>query len=196
YILFAAPPENDFEWSDGGIAGVYRFLQKIWRLALGYLAAAAGIGAGGAGVDAAAAEQVRRRLHQTIRKVTDDIDRRWQFNTAVSALMTFVNDLQAYADRVPVDRQDGAVWDEAMDALVRMLAPFAPHMAEELWERLGHEESVHLQRWPSYDPEIARDEVVTVVLQVDGRVRDRISVPAGTAEDELRRLALANERVK
>ncbi|MFO7245422.1 MAG: leucine--tRNA ligase [Thermaerobacter sp.] len=196
YILFAAPPENDFEWSDGGIAGVHRFLQKIWRLMQRYRAGRDGMGTAESGADREAAQRIRRRLHQTIRKVTDDIDRRWQFNTAVSALMSFVNDLQDYADQLPAARQDRDVWDEAADALVRMLAPFAPHLAEELWEQMGRTESVHLQRWPSYDPEIARDEVVTVVLQVNGKVRDRITVPAGTGEEELRRLALENERVR
>lgn len=194
YILFAAPPERDFEWSDGGIAGVHRFLQRIWRLVHSYVQDRANIGSSAGGDDRA--QRLRRQLHLTIRKVTDDIDRRWQFNTAISAMMEFIKELGDYCERVPVAEQDRAVLDEVMNALTRLLAPFAPHLAEELWEMLGHQSTVHLEPWPVYDAAAVRAETVTVVLQVDGKVRDRIEVASDLDEAELQAAALASDAVQ
>lgn len=196
YILFAAPPERDFEWSDGGVEGAYRFLQRVWRLVNGVLPLISGTPGQAQEPDKDAVRAVRRKLHATIRKVTDDIERRFHFNTAVSAVMELVNDLYDYRDQVPLEKQDRAFWREATEALVKMLAPFAPHMTEELWSLMGGQTSVHLQPWPSYDPEALTVESVTVVVQVDGKVRDRIEVAADATQDDLEQAALNNERVR
>src|SRR5690606_19180265 len=134
--------------------------------------------------------KLRRKLHETIRKVTDDIDRRLQFNTAISAIMELVNDLQNYRDHVPQDQQDIGLWQEVVKNLIRLLAHFAPHLAEELWELSGGEYSVHLQPWPKYEPAALTVEKVTIVVQVDGKLRDRVEVAADADGAQLEQAAL------
>jgi leucyl-tRNA synthetase len=139
---------------------------------------------------------LRRVLHTTIKRVTDDIRLHFGFNTAIAATMELVNGAYQYKDRVPVGQQDGLVWREVIESLVKLLATFAPHITEELWRELGHKASVHLEAWPAVDPEALKAEEVEVVLQVNGKVRDRITVPAGLDQDELREYALGSARVK
>jgi len=196
FILFAAPPEKELDWSDRGVEGVHRFLNRVWRLVN---AIARG---SGEPVEPAAEERgesqvdLHRLTHLTIKKVTEDIRDRFNLNTAISALMEMVNGLFRYREEVPPEQQDGeALWDAA-EKLTLMLAPFAPHIADELWERLGHGDSVHLQPWPKYDEQAIRTDEVTVVVQVNGKVRDRIRVPADAPAEEVERIALAQERVK
>jgi len=195
YILFAAPPERDFQWQHSGIEGAARFLQRVWRLATHFQGAQRD-----AGGDDPAGDEVRGRLrtklHQTIHKVTHDINDRFQFNTAISAMMELVNEMTA------VQEQHGSgaareVMAEGVDALVRMLAPFVPHLAEELWSVvLGKAGSVHQQPWPEADSSALAASTVTVVVQVNGRVRDRIQMAAGASEEELKAAALASQRVR
>jgi leucyl-tRNA synthetase len=148
---------------------------------------AAGNGAG------AAADGVRRITHQTLKRVTEDLEA-FRFNTALAALMTYTNRLAEL--RAEGGAAAGRAWTDAMRTLVLMLAPLVPHIAEELWARLGQPYSVHQQAWPAWDPDAVREETVTVVLQVNGRVRDRISVPAGIDQARLRDVALESERVR
>lgn len=196
YILFAAPPDRDFEWSDGGVEGAYRFIQRVWRLVKSVLPLLPARSEAVAPGNSETTRKLRRKLHETIRKVTDDIDRRLQFNTAISAIMELVNDLQNYRDHVPQDQQDIGLWQEVVKNLIRLLAPFAPHLAEELWELSGGEYSVHLQPWPKYDPAALTVEKVTIVVQVDGKLRDRVEVAADADGAQLEQAALASERVK
>ncbi|MDQ3782445.1 MAG: class I tRNA ligase family protein, partial [Actinomycetota bacterium] len=142
-------------------------------------------------VDTAAAEALARRLHQTIAKVGDDIEH-VKFNTAIAALMSLRNELLQVlrAGTVPA-----TAWDTAVETLLLLLAPVAPHVTEELWNRRGHRQSIHLARWPEADPEIARDQVVVMVVQVNGKVRDRIEVDPSIGEDEAVAAALASNRV-
>ncbi len=195
FVLFAAPPERDLEWSDRGVEGAWRFLNRVWRLVRTKSEEWAGGTEGRipevVDPDSPAGE-LRRRLHQTIRRVTRDIEHRQQFNTAVAAIMELVNDLYAHLDVRDVPM---AVWKECLDALCLMLAPFVPHLAEELWEMLGHEGSVHQAKWPEYDPQVARAPQVTVVVQVDGKTRDRLEVDAEVEEQELLALVLHRPRV-
>jgi leucyl-tRNA synthetase len=134
---------------------------------------------------------LRRVMHKTIRRVTDDIEA-FKFNTAIAAMMEFTNTLGTHLE------QQGSTpaLQQAIETLIRLLAPFAPHIAEELWARRGGKFSVHQQPWPKYDPALTVDEMVTLVVQVDGKVRDRIAVPGDIADDQARRLALASERVQ
>jgi leucyl-tRNA synthetase len=195
YLMFIGPWDGGGPWNPRGIEGVHRFLHRAWQLVLeaprgeasdGERGQASGDGAGGSAPD------VRRATHQALKRVTEDLDA-FRFNTAIAALMTYTNRL---AELRATGAAGGREWAEAMRTLVLMLAPLTPHIAEELWARLGQPYSVHQQPWPAWDPAAVREETVTVVLQVNGRVRDRISVPAGIDEARLRDVALESERVR
>jgi leucyl-tRNA synthetase len=214
YVLFVAPPEKEIEWTDAGIEGSARFLSRVWRVVDFWCGALdPGGEAGAASLEGLgdAARELRRKAHDTIRRVTIDIEERQQFNTAVSAMMELVNAFYAFSDgpdvnadlarggtppAAPLPAATRAVARETAEALVRMLAPFAPHTAEELWERLGHAGGLQLATWPSFDAEVARAEELVVPVQVNGKVRARLTVPAGTAAADLERLALADPGVQ
>lgn len=186
FILFAAPPEKDLEWSDQGVEGCFRFLQRVWRLVeelMPMLNAPSG--------DEKADREVRRLVHKTIKKVTDDIEGRFNFNTAISAIMEMVNVLNSSKGK-PVS---GKVIREAVETLLLLLAPFAPHITEELWERLGHETSIHLMSWPVADEAAMAEEEVEVVVQVNGKVRTKILMPAEITEEVMKEAALKHEKI-
>ncbi len=195
FILFAAPPERDLEWSDQGVEGCSRFLNRVWRLVAPLaeeLPAAPSIPAGElTGVN----REMRRLTHQTIKKVTEDIAVRFNFNTAVSAIMELVNGLYQYRE-VPAADRDPAVLREAVESLLLLLAPFAPFITEELWQGTGHQGSIHKQSWPEYDPAALVEDEVTIVVQINGRVRDRVVVPQGISTDEMVDRVLAQPRVR
>ncbi len=205
FILFAAPPEKDLDWNDRGVEGCHRFLQRVWRLvndvagrtadaAPGALGAANAAGNGRA--LGKAERELRRALHRAVKKVTEDVRERFNFNTAISAVMELVNEAYRYREGIPEAQQDGRVLREVAEGVTLLLAPFAPHLAEEMWERLGGRESVHRQPWPTYDPAALVAETVEVVLQVNGRVRGRLEVEAGAVRERLEQLALENPRVR
>jgi leucyl-tRNA synthetase len=179
-MLFSGPPEDDVDWSTVSPAGVQKWLGRVWRL-----------GHEGASGGSSDAEPLQRAMHRTIKAVTSDLER-FAFNVAISKLMVLTNAIQ---DAVPEGVDGGAV-RQATETLVVMLAPFAPFITEELWRGpLEHGDSVHVQRWPSFDPALAAQERAVLVVQVDGKVRDRIEVDPAISEDEARELALASERV-
>jgi len=198
FILFAAPPEVDLEWKEQGLEGINRFLRRVWRLVNEEL-------------DRSGQEKVKVRaefleiyrsglkgkerilqhmVNKTIKKVTEDIEERYHFNTALSSLMELVNFLYQFPDK------GTSVYREALAILVLLLSPFTPHICEELWQRMGYEESVVRQRWPSYREEFLKEDEVTVVIQVNGKLRDKICVQAGMAREEVERLALQQEKIK
>jgi leucyl-tRNA synthetase len=199
FILFVGPPEQDAEWSDQGVEGVFRFLNRVWRLILGrrdlYMADwRAHLPALEELTDAQRA--MRRKTHQTIRAVTEDIET-MHLNTAVSALMELTSELQAFADAVSGGGEVAkAVFSEAAEHLVLLLSPFAPHLADELWQRLGHERTTWEESWPTYDEAVAARETITIVVQVNGKVRDRLQVPAGSDMDQVAELALQQPNVQ
>jgi len=195
YILFMAPPDQEVDWQEGGIEGLTRFLQRAWRAVAGRAES----------FDRAwrpdltqasspAAVSLRRRTHQTLRRVTNDIER-WHFNTAISAMMELVNAMTEVSQE-EIGGELRSAYSEACEQLPKLLAPFAPHLAEELWERLGFAESVHLQTWPDWDPEVAKEAEVTIVVQINGKLRDRLSVPLGTPKEELERMALSAPKAR
>ena len=214
YVMFVAPPEKEIEWTDAGLEGSFRFLARVWRL-VDQVADTVG----GEGIpkpeelDLNDAERaLRRKTHETIRRVTQDLDPRVHLNTAVSGLMELVNELYAFCGdsgcamigRDPDDEnavgstvrpETVSVVKEAVEALVLMISPFTPHMAEELWERLGHAGGVVAAGWPAYDEAVARAEQIVVPVQVNGKVRSRLTVPIGTSEEDLQKLALADSSV-
>ncbi len=183
FILFAAPPEKDLEWSDHGVEGAARFLQRVWRL----YAQGGGTGGGAAGEET---PELRRLLHRTVKKVGEDLER-FSFNTAISACMELVNAL--YAHRGEAGR---TVPHATLATLAKILAPFVPFLAEEAWGSLRHAGSVHLEPWPIYDPEALVEAQVELALQVGGRVRDRITVPAAATAPEIEALTLNSARVR
>ena len=185
YEMFIGPPDEDAEWSDAAIAGPVRFLQQVWRL-VDSPEAIEVIGSDASG------EVLRRRVHQTIRKVTEDYEG-FHFNTAVPALMELTNSLQKYLQGG--GKQD-SVWDEAVRTLVLLLNPMAPHIAEELWSKIGGKGLVADAAWPKFDAAVATETSVTLVVQVAGKVRDRLSLPAGTSEEQALQAALASDAVK
>jgi leucyl-tRNA synthetase len=196
YVMFVAPPEKEVEWSDSGLDGSFRWLARVWRIAHQWIDAPAGPIEANRLTDAERA--VRRKTHDTIRRVTTDIDVRKQFNTAVSAMMELVNDLYAFTEqqRDAASPQAGAVVREAVEALTVMLSPFAPHTAEELWEEYGHEGSLSKAAWPVYDAEIAQADEVVIPVQVNGKLRSRMTASPLAGEAELERLALADPVVQ
>ncbi len=197
FELFMAPPEKDLEWSDQGVEGAFRFLNRVWRFFQANRVALGGAPARPADLSAPG-RAFRRTVHETIQRVTADIDE-FHFNTAISALHELVNAMHAFAqeslDRAAAEER-ASLLAESIDTLVRLLAPFAPHLAEELWEQLGRRESVFRAPWPAADPTALEREVVQVVVQVDGRVRTRLAVSPEIAEDRLRTEALADEKVR
>jgi len=205
YVLFVAPPEKEVEWSDAGIEGAFRFLGRVWRLADRLIPALAGAPPPGGLTFDDGERAMRRRTHVTVDRVTRDIVPRMHLNTAISATMELVNDLYAFCDARGVrttgrddepapsfDRPETtAVLREAIEALVRLLSPFTPHLSEELWERLGHDDGIVAASWPAFDPAVAREEAIEVPVQVNGKVRARVTVGRGASEDEMREAALA-----
>jgi len=198
FILFAAPPERDLDWSDQGVEGCYRFLNRVWRIVRRIVLRTANVPPDVAQLAAAsgAALALRRKTHQTIRKVTEDIQDRFHFNTAVAAIMELINTLYQCAMEDEPDAPTLHALHEAAEATVLLLSPFTPHIAEELWQRLGHDQSILREPWPTYDPALIQEEEITVVVQVNGRVRSRLTVPASIGEAELQQMAIAHERIQ
>lgn len=198
FILFAAPPERDLEWSDKGVEGCYRFLNRIWRFVVDYKDVFKEDEDIAIDVSSLSSEdkELRYVLHNTIQRVTVDIRERFNFNTAISAIMELVNAMYQYRDRVAKDKQNLAVLKEAVKNLIIMLAPFAPHIASEMWELTGNTGSIHETSWPKYDPDaLVRDEV-ELVVQINGKVRDRFTIDANASREEIEKAALALDRVK
>jgi leucyl-tRNA synthetase len=186
YEMFIGPPDEDAEWTDEAVAGPVRFLQRVWRLVLDPETVPVTEAAG------PTRAELRRQVHQTVRRVTDDYEH-FRFNTAVAALMELANAMQDYLAGGGVR---GAEWEEAVGVLVRLLNPMAPHVAEELWERIGEGGLCADAAWPAYDAAAAAEEEVTLVVQVGGRVRDRLRVPAGLGEAAATERALASETAR
>lgn len=185
FMLFAAPPDKDFEWSHQGVEGSYRFLQRVYRLVVKEHPDNAQT------VSEHAMVRVYKAVNRAIKKITEDIGERRAFNTAISALMELTNAL--YQDVDELSRNDQG---RLFDILVRLLAPFAPHLAEELWHQLGHDSSVHRTPWPQYEEKWLQDQEVTIALQINGKVRSRLTVPMDVPSDQLQELALADEKIQ
>jgi len=196
FCLFAAPPEKDLEWSNQGVDGSFRFLGRLWRIFDDYLE---DIQAVPAALENVALEDdlkaLRRKTHQTIRKVTTDIEDRFHFNTAISAVMELVNAIYAVNRPAAENKTALAVIREALEAAVLLLAPIVPHMTEELWQMLGHETSVADVAWPKFDPAIASEEAMTIVVQINGKLRSRLTVPVDENAEKIKADALADEKI-
>jgi leucyl-tRNA synthetase len=194
FCLFAAPPERDLDWTSEGVEGAYRFLGRVWNLVYQHKDRKVKL-QGDKGNDIA--RSVRRITHKTIKKVTEDIEGRFHFNTAVAAVMELTNELA----RIPPEEADrdasvAAALQEAIRAVVVLLSPFVPHVAEELWEALGEAPGMTRVKWPSYDPALLEQEELLIIVQVNGKKRGEITVPADASEDDIKAAARANPNVQ
>ena len=184
FTLFAAPPDRDMPWNESSVEGQHRFLARVFRLVTRNRDRT------GPG-DPAADRQARRKLHQTIARITRDFEQRWHFNTSIAALMELTNELYSLESRL-----SGDAWREILPSYVLLLAPFAPFITEELWSQLGRPGPVLAQPWPQADPDLAREEEIEVPVQVNGKLRSKVVVALGTSSAELERLALADEKIR
>jgi leucyl-tRNA synthetase len=193
YTLFAAPPEKDLEWSEESIDGAWRFLNRVHRLVEKHAGevSRAQRPAPSEGLQVTTTEKgLLRKAHQTLRRVTQDFETRWHFNSAIAQIMELTNAIYATENSVKPE-----VRKEVLEIVTLMLAPMTPHLAEELWEKLGHSEGLWAARWPAFDAELAKDEEVEIVVQVSGRVRGKVKVAAGVVQEEVLKLALAEAGV-
>lgn len=181
YTLFIGPPEKDAEWNDRGVEGSWRFINRIWRL-VEQLPKHRG---------EESADKLKRKTHQTIKKVTEDLEREFHFNTAISAIMELVNETYKALDQ----KKDTKVVTEAVETAVILLSPFVPHVAEEMWQKLGKKNSIFKLSWPVYEHEVLQAEEALIVVQINGKVRAKITVAHNTEEEKLKRIVLEDKRV-
>jgi leucyl-tRNA synthetase len=191
FTLFAAPPEKGLEWNDQGVEGSSRFLHRVWRLVGDHLALVKGAGPVEPALLDEPARDLRRQVHRTIRKVSDDIADRFQFNTAIAAIMELVNAITAW----PGKQLHPAVLNEALATVIRLLGPFVPHIAEELWQELGHADGLEAHGWPACDEAALAATTVLIVVQVNGKVRGKVTVPADADDQLVQAAALADVNV-
>lgn len=191
FILFAAPVDRDLDWSDQGVEGSYRFLNRVWRIIDQY----SQFGTQGQAGDFTKEETALRRiLHKTIKKVTEDLDGRFNFNTAISGIMELVNAMYQHVDKN--QSVNAMLANELVKNLILLLAPFTPHITEELWHQVGFDGSVHEQNWPSYEESALAVDEVEIAVQVNGKVRDKLTIPVSIDKKVLEDQALALDRVK
>ncbi len=196
FCLFASPPEKDLDWSDQGVEGSARFLNRVWRLFYEQHRRVQGHASLPFGAPLEGDPKLlRQKTHKTIKKVTEDIER-FHFNTAISAIMELVNEVYASEIKGRTDEISMRVVREAIETVVILLSPFVPHFAEELWEVLGSKGSIIKHPWPDYDPEAVAEEEILIVVQVNGKLRDRMTVPAAYGEEQVKEWALKSERIK
>ena len=197
FCLFAAPPERDLEWSEQGVEGGFRFLNRVWRLATGIMDSIRDVKPFKENPDrvSSAMRELYKKTHQTIHKVTRDIEDRFHFNTAISAVMELFNTTSS-VDMDQIRTEDLPVLRLAVESLTRLLSPIVPHFAEELWSALGHQTSVLLTPWPAYREDALEKDELLIVVQVNGKLRSRFQVPANTVEGIVKSTALADERVQ
>ena len=193
FSLFAAPPEKDLDWSDKGVEGAYRFLNRVWTMVQrhreGLRAATAAAG------DASGSDKVKalvKKTHQTIRKVTLDIEKEYHFNTAIAAMMELVNEMNGFE---PEGGQDMQALRFGVENLLLLLCPFTPHIAEELWQMIGNKPSISLRPWPVWDEKMAADEEVELVIQINGKLRGKLMISAGLPDEQIKETALRDGKI-
>ncbi|MBI5098644.1 MAG: leucine--tRNA ligase [Nitrospirae bacterium] len=196
FCMFAAPPERDLEWSDQGVEGAYRFLNRIWGLVHKYSNELRVTGNGlkdKANSLVTRHSSLLRKTHQTIKKITGSIERDYHFNTAIAALMELVNEITAFN---PDSANDRRVLKFSIRQMILLLSPFAPHIAEELWEQIGEKESVLKESWPVWDEEIAKEDEIELVIQINGKLRGKIMIPAGLDDDAVKEKAFSDPKIQ
>jgi len=203
YTMFAAPPERDFDWSETGIEGAFRFLGKVYRLVAKHADRLKSVpssrGASATKFDPATLAPEERRLlrkaHQVVRHVTEDMEERWHYNTDIAMAMELLNELSDQEGAVEAGKIRQEVLKTALEHLLAILSLFAPHLTDELWEALGHSEPMLRASWPAYDPALAAEEELEIPVQVNGKLRGRVRVAVDATEEEIRARALAGEKI-
>ncbi|MDI6889700.1 MAG: leucine--tRNA ligase [Thermodesulfovibrionales bacterium] len=198
FSLFAAPPERDLEWSDKGIEGAYRFLKRLWGIVYknNFEIRNSKFEINALNLQPPALSLLRK-THRTVKRVTTDIEREYHFNTAVAGLMELVNEIASFESKTSASGgEDRAALRFAIERVLLLLSPFAPHIAEELWEALGNKPSIFEERWPDWDEEVTKEERVELVIQVNGKLRSRLLIPVGISDDEIKEMALQEQRIK
>jgi leucyl-tRNA synthetase len=194
FSLFAAPPEKDLEWSDKGVEGAFRFLKRLWGIVYKNKSKILN-------PKSKMDESLRltphtsslyRKTHQTIKRVTNDIEREFHFNTAVAGLMELVNEIASFE---PGTDEDWASLRFALERTLLLLSPFAPHLAEELWEAMANKPSIFEEKWPDWDEEIAKEERIELVIQVNGKLKSKLLIPIGITDDEIKKMALQEPKI-
>jgi leucyl-tRNA synthetase len=198
FCLFASPPERDLEWSDEGVEGAWRFLNRVWRLIEENRALLSRIEPYEGGLELSAdLKDIHRKTHQTMKKVTEDIEDRFHFNTAISAIMELLNRINQFLNNSKeIPEVAWSVVREAVDTIVVLLYPVVPHITEELWRALGHTQSLATRSWPAYEEAALQKESRLVVIQVNGKVRSRMEIPVSLAEGEIEDQALKDKRIQ
>lgn len=197
FILFASPPERDLDWNEQGVEGSWRFLNRVWRLVNNNEQIFSSTDANvELQVTSIVDRALERQVHETIKKVTEDIEERFSFNTAISAIMELVNGVYRYQDQVSDEEQNRVLLRVALENIILLLAPFAPYLTEEMWQSMGKKKSVHKQKWPTYNYEALLKEETTIVVQINGKLRDRLQVPSDIPREELEILAFNLKRVQ
>jgi leucyl-tRNA synthetase len=196
YSLFAAPPDRDLDWQEDGVAGVSRFLARVWRLTTRYAALAREGRDKQADVPTGISLKLLRKLHQTIAKITQDFEERWHFNTCIAAIMELVNEIQGADAQLAAGEVPAPVVLELLRSLVLLLAPFAPHLVAELWEELGEESSVLRAPWPESDAELAKEDELEIPVQINGKLVSVVRVAADADAKTIETAALADEKVQ
>jgi leucyl-tRNA synthetase len=195
FCLFAAPPERDLEWSDQGVEGASRFLNRLWTVIHKNLQSmkeqktCEGNELSNLGDNAMG---LLRKTHQTIKRVTNNIERNYHFNTAISALMELVNELTAFSPSTPGDT---SVMRFSIERAIILLSPFAPHIAEELWKEMGKSQSLLHESWPLWDEELTKEEEIELVVQINGKLRSKLMIPAGLNDDNIKERALQDKKI-
>jgi leucyl-tRNA synthetase len=188
YTLSNSPPDRDFDWQDEGIEGTSRFLGRVYR----FVMRNAGARQAGQGSSSPSVRRVQRKLHQTIRKITEDFDGRWHFNTSIAAIMELMNEVYAAEGEIAAS----GMMPEVLRTLPLLLSPFAPYVAHELWQAIGEKSNLLREAWPKYDAALAKEDEIEIAIQVNGKLRSRLVVPADSSEEILRERALADEKVR
>ncbi len=203
FCLFAAPPERDFDWSDSGIEGSSRFLNRVWRIFTESRATLLSMTSCSSTAedcenakDSVAAKDLRRKEHLTVKKVQSDMDNKYQFNTAISAIMELINNMYLNRDALCNDQAGQKVFSSAMATAFTLLCPFTPHLCEELWQELGHSNTLSDMPWPIWQKEATAQDVLTIVLQINGKLRSKLEVDAQISKEQLEKLALADESIQ
>jgi leucyl-tRNA synthetase len=199
YSLFAAPPDRDLDWQDAGVEGVHRFLSRVYRFVVRHSSVTREAGAAkkmDPGQLSPKARAIQRKLHQTIRRVTQDFQGRWHFNTSIAAIMEFVNELYGAEEEIAGGDFPPSFLVDVQRRLVLLLAPFAPYLAAELWQTLGEKDDLLRHPWPDYDPALTKDEEIEYPIQINGKLRSKITVPADSHADFVRQRALADEKIR
>jgi leucyl-tRNA synthetase len=185
FILFASPPERELEWSDAGVEGCYRFLKRTWKLFTERISI-------NPNVDGDEKKKIEKKLHQTIKGVTEDVEK-FSFNTTIAKLMELLNTMQESSISGATTT---LIRREYVANFLLLLSPFAPHISEELWHQLGNKESILKQAWPKFDPALIAEEEIVIPIQVNGKLRETITIPADLNEEGIKQKALASEKVK